>query len=388
MLSGGLGVETVLVQNIGVLVGVLLIALIWLQKRIIHLPKFILPYSIFLILSLVHTLTVSVDVKKSLEVFSLFLAGGLLWIVIYNLRKELTPYSSSANTVELAPRMKRRSEQTFRALREYLAACCEVFYFDKLIIVLGLIFAGLYFYNNFFGDPSIVRPWSLFLDYSAYRNHNNIGDLWAVVLIVVISYLLKNPKNIFFWMTAFLGGYLLFISQSRSALVALTAGVLYLAKEKGWIGKYKTIFSLFITISIALFLIIGTQKTTLFTRQYYVQGLLGFIHNPQGVGVGNFDIISRNPENHILGLSHFSSVAHNIVLEMVTGLGILGFVFVYWLVKVMAQIWDDKNKKNLVYKAVFIALFVNFFFHSTYFIPTMLWMWFAVLGLSQMKVLK
>src|SRR3989344_3475059 len=270
LLSGGLGVETVLVQNIGVFVGILLVVLIWLQKRKILLPPFILLYSLFLLLFLINSFVISVNTKKSLEAFSLFLGGGLFWIISYNLKKEL------------------------------------FFYFDKLIILPGLVFAGLYFYNNFFGDPSTVMPWSLYLNYSAYRNHNNIGDLWAVVLVVVVYYfvrnklvyLLKNPRSVLLWPITLLCGYLLLISQSRSALVALAAGVLYMVKEKGWIGKYKKLLTLFMAISILFFLIIGTQKTTLFTRQYYIQGILGFIHNPEGVGVGNFDVISRNPENH------------------------------------------------------------------------------------------
>lgn len=344
---GGLGIDVELVKYFGVLVGILILTLIWLQKRKILFPPFIILYSLFLILFLLNTFVISVDTEKSLGVFSLFLSGGLFWVVSYNLKKEFT------------------------------------LYFDKLIIVLGLVFAGLYFYNNLFADPNFVSPWSLYLNYSAYRNHNNLGDLWAIVLTVVIYYLFKNPKNILFWLFTVLGSNLLYVSQSRAALVSLAAGVLYLAKEKGWIGKYKAIMSLFIAISIGLFLIIGTQKTTLFTRQYYVQGLLGFIHNPQGVGVGNFDIISRNPDNHILGLSHFSSVAHNIVLEMMSGMGILGFVFVWWIIKVLREAWEDKDKRNLVYRAVFIALFVNFFFHSSYFIPTMLWLGFGSLGLSQ-----
>ena len=347
LLSGGLGVETVLVQNIGVFVGILLVVLIWLQKRKILFPPFILVYSLFLLLFLINSFVISVNTKKSLEVFSLFLSGGLFWIVSYNLKKELTAR------------------------------------FDKLIILLGLVFAGLYFYNNFFGDPSTVKPWSLYLNYSAYRNHNNIGDLWAVVLIVVIYHLLKNPRNVLLWPKTLLGGYLLYLSQSRAALVALASGVLFLGSKKGWVEKYKKVLAVFLIIASLLFLKIGAQKTTLLTRQYYIQGILGFIHNPEGVGIGNFDVISRNPENHILGLSHFSSVAHSLPLEIVSGLGILGFVFVYWLIKVLQEVWNNTNKNNLVYRAVFITLFVNFFFHSTYLVPTMLWLWFGSLGLSQ-----
>jgi len=344
---GGLGIDVYNVQFNGVLVGFLLISLIWIQKRIILLPRFIIPYSLFLILFLVHSLKVSVDAKKSLEVYGLFLGGGLFWIASYNLKKELAPY------------------------------------FDKIIILLGLVFAGLYFYNNIYGDPSTVRPWSLYLNYSAYRNHNSIGDLWAVVLVIIIFYLLKNTRNVSVWLLAVLGSYLLYVSQSRAAFVALAVGVIYLVKMKGWVEKYKKIFTLFLMLAIALFLIIGAQKTTLFTRQYYIQGLLGFIHNPEGVGVGNFGVISRNPDNHLWGLSHFASVAHNLPLEIVSGMGILGFVFVYWLFKVFQGVLEENAERNLVYRVVFITLFVNFFFHSSYLIPTMFWLWFGSLGLAQ-----
>jgi len=349
LVLGGLGIDVYNVQIFGVLTGVLILILIWIQKRKIILPPVIIPYSLFLILFLLHSLKVSVDVNKSLEVFSLFLSGGLFWIVGYNLKKELSPY------------------------------------FDKIIILLGLVFAGLYFYNYFLGDPTRVSPWSLYLNYSAYRNHNSIGDLWAVVLTIVIYHLLKNPRSVLLWLTTLLGGYLLFTSQSRAAYVALASGVLYLASKKGWMEKYKKIFILFIFLAVALFLIVGTQKTTLFTRQYYIQGLLGFIHNPEGVGVGNFGVISRNPDNHLWGLSHFASVAHNLPLEIVTGMGILGLVFIFWLIKVLQEVWEDNAEKNLVYRVVFITLFVNFFFHSSYLIPTMLWLWFGSLGLSQSK---
>lgn len=346
---GGLGIETEVLQLAGVLIGLLILTSIAVQKKKLKLPPFIILYSIFLILFIINSFFISVDTIKSLEVLSLLLGGGLFWVVAYNLKKELAPF------------------------------------FDKLIILLGLVFAGSYFFNNFFGDPSLVKPWSLFLDYSAYRNHNNVGDLWAIAQTIVIFYLLKNPRNIYLWITTILGGYLLFISQSRAAYVALAAGVGYLAKVYGLTKKYKNIFTLFILMAVALFLIIGTQKTTLFTRQYYIQGVLGFLHNPEGIGVGNFDVISRNSENHIFGLSHFSSVAHNLLLEVLTGLGILGFVFVAWFLKVILQLWNDKNPRNLVYKAVFFTLTVNFLFHSSYFIPTMLWLWFLSLGLAQTR---
>ena len=343
---GGLGVEVEMVQYVGALVGVLLVILTWLLKRKVHFPPFIILYSLFLILFLINSFVISVDTKKSLEVFSLFLGGGLFWLAFYNLRKEFRPT------------------------------------FDKLIVLLGIVFGILFIYSHYFGEAQ-AKPWSLYLPYSAYLNHNNIGDLWSVVLTIVVFYILKKPKNYFVWFLVPLGIYLLAMSQSRAAYVAFAVGVIYLGQAGGWLEKYKKIFILFIFTAAALFLFTGFYKTTLFTRQYYLQGILGFFHNPQGVGVGNFGVISSDPENILWGLSHFSSNAHNIVLEIMTGMGVLGLIFVAWFVLMVVELWNDKGKKNLVYKAVFFALTANFFFHSSYFIPAMFWMWFICLGIAQ-----
>ncbi|MFV1917611.1 MAG: O-antigen ligase family protein [Patescibacteria group bacterium] len=348
---GGLGIEVDVVQYFGVLVGVLLVSLTWLLKRKIKLPRGIILYSLFLILFIAHSFKVSIYSKKSLEVFSLFFGGGLFWVAAYNLRDELRPY------------------------------------FDKIIIIFGLIFAGLYFFNNLFGDPTLVKPWSLYAQASAFVNHNHIGDLWAVVLTVAAFYAAKKPKSLYIWILIPLGVYLLVASQSRSAYVALAVGVSCLAKELGLIGRYKKAFVLFIVLILALFLYVGTQKSILFSRPYYMQAIVGFIRTPQGVGVGNFGIISKDPANHILGLSGFSSVAHNIVLEVMTGLGILGLVFVGWFIKILYELWKKSSSKELVYKATFFALTANFLFDTTYFIPVMLWLWFTALGLSQKMAL-
>lgn len=344
---GGLGVEVEVVQYFGILMGILLLSLVRLQKGKIKFPPFIVIYSLFLILFLINSFFISVDTKKSLDVFSLFLGGGLFWVIAYNLREE------------------------------------PIFKFDKLIVLLGLFFAGLYFVNESFGNPFNVKPWSLYLPFSGFYNHNNIGDLWALVLTIIAFYLVKNPKSILHWIFVLIGTYLLVISQSRAALAALFIGVFYIAREKGLIEKNKKAFMIFVLTITIIFLYFGLQKTTLLTRPYYIQGILGILQNPQGVGVGNFRVISEDPSNHILGLSGFSSAAHNVVIEIVTGLGILGFVFVYWLTKVIQKLWVRKNLKNLVYKAVFFALTINFFFHASYFVPTMLWLWFISLGLSQ-----
>jgi uncharacterized membrane protein AbrB (regulator of aidB expression) len=66
---------------------------------------------------------------------------------------------------------------------------------------------------------------------------------------------------------------------------------------------------------------------------------------------------------------------------MISGMGILGLIFAAWLVYVT---WDIiKSPKNFLYGAIFLVIAVNFMFDTTYYIPTMLWLWFASLGVAQ-----
>jgi len=138
-------------------------------------------------------------------------------------------------------------------------------------------------------------------------------------------------------------------------------------------------------VFVALFVFAGAQKITLLSRPYFVQGIVGFIRNPQGVGMGNFGSISSDPANHLLGMSDLSSVAHNIILEILTGMGVFGFAFLAWLAVVLKGIWRNNKKNDIVFQAIFISLGVNFLFNTTYCIPAMLWLWFATLGLAQSK---
>lgn len=346
LLLGGLGVETLFVQLFGVLAGLLILNLTALQGKRIKLPRSIFLYALFLLVFIINSFVISVDTKKSLEVFSLFLGGGLFWIAFYNLKSQLSPR------------------------------------FAKLTVFLGVVFAGLYIYNSYL-STDIIRRLSLYTQSNAIRNHNHLGDLWALGLIVSAYYLSKKPKNLLYWAIWPLGLYLIVQSQSRAAIVALVSGILFLGFKSGAIEKYKKIFYGILLIAVGLFLYLGIQKPVLFSRPYFVQALFGFIRNPQGVGMGNFGVISSNPENQILGLSGFSYVAHNIVLEILTGVGIMGFIFVFWLYRVLVGLWKQKGKEGIVYSALFIALTANFFFDSTYFIPTLLWLWFAFLGLAR-----
>ena len=116
-----------------------------------------------------------------------------------------------------------------------------------------------------------------------------------------------------------------------------------------------------------------------------LQAIVGFIHNPWGVGIGNFVQVSQNPENHLWGLGGHSAVTFNIILEILVGMGVFGFSFLAWFVRIITSLLQVPLRGVPLYRAIFLALTANFFFNSTYFVPTMLWLWFGSLALSQRR---
>lgn len=340
---GGLGIEKELVQIIGTIVVFGLLIMSSFFTNSLRRPKNFTLYIIFLGL-LLASFFWSSDWKNSLEYFILFLGGGVFWLYSFNFSKHLKPY------------------------------------FTKLVIGLGLIFT-VFFFLNYAGSETAVSSWSLHLAYSSGRDHFHLGDLWAIVL-VVISYGYIKKKRILSLGLIILGTYILLLSRSRSAYFALAAGILVFLRNKAF--NKKLVLGL-LALALSLFVIVGVNKPTFTNRQYFLQSLAGIYHNPLGIGMGNFSEISANPKNWIFGLSGFSSIAHNIVLEVMAGIGIFGLTFAYWLYKVSREVWEGK-KGDTIYKAVFFALLVNFLFDSTYFIPAMLWLWFVSLGLVQARI--
>jgi len=343
LVLAGLGEKLFWIRVFGVITAGLLIGLAWVKKRKIKIPRGFRLYGLFIVL-LFTSLIWNHNVWLGFELWLHFLAGGLFWLGAYNLKAELSQY------------------------------------LDKMIIALGLVFGGLFISNHYWGEFKLgVR--SLYLPYTYYNNHNSIGELWAVVLAVVGFYLLKQSKKIWWWILSILGIYFLLMSQSRTALIAVGVAGGYLFSQHGLVKKYKRWLIVIGLVIISMFLFMGRQKSIISTRQFYIQAAAGLIHHPLGVGLGNFREISLNPANQVWGLSDFSTNAHSIVLEIMSGMGWLGLVFLVWLVKTGKRVVSNRSREGLVYRAVWLAMLINMLFFSSYFIPAMLWLWFLFLGL-------
>jgi hypothetical protein len=345
LIVGGLGVETNTVVVFGFIVSVILLAFTYFSVKRVLMPQYFTLYYLFL-LTQILSLMWSLRIGESAISFLLFASGGVFWVVFFNLKLKV-----------------------FRNL-------------DKLIIYSGLFFSILYLYNRFIGGYDNFVPDSLVHISTPYLNHSHIGDYWALLLILVIYRHVVHKERLS-WLLIVLGGFLLALSQSRSAILSLAVGVFIIVRREGLWEKYRNILVLVMVLAAGLFIFTGLTKPTLLSRPYFVQGVVGLVRNPFGIGMGNFGIISIDPQNHLWGLSSYSSAALNIFMEVLSGIGMFGLVFIVWLIGVSNNLLRRDASQNAIYTALFFALTVNFFFDSTYFIPTMLWLWFVLLGLSQ-----
>lgn len=320
----------------------LLIAFVF--KRKIVLPSHFILYLTFL-LAFAISLLWSQEISVSLDFFIAFAVGGAMWISSYNFKEDL---------------------------KENL---------NIIIIALGILFTLLYFFHRYLFNSE--NTFNLYSQYSS--NHLLIGDLWAIVLLVILPSLIKKLK---LWQLPMLavGLYFLIISLSRSAYLSLFVGTYVLFRNSGWLVPYKKIFYSIGTVLIAIFLYSAFFKTTLYSRlPYFAEAIFGFFKYPFGVGVGNFQIISQEFYNKVGGPAFLTSSPHDLVLEITSGIGFLTIFFVIWLTKVCYDVAKNSSAQSALFAALFFALLANFLFNVTYTIPTMLWLWFMSLGLAQEK---
>lgn len=343
---GGFGLETLTIYLFGTLVGLVLTLLLIVGKDRLEFPSGWKTYFLFVILTLASVYW-SVDRANTFYHSNLFLAGGLFWIVSYNLGNDFKKY------------------------------------LPYLEIVLGICFAILFIFNAVLQEPNIIKALSLIYPSVETLNHNHIGDYWVVVLLAALGIWIKGkgiPVRIIPAALFIFSFLVLLISHSRSAYVALFAGFFYLFRGKLLKSeKYRKLFVPGFLILLSIFLVTSSFKTTIFSRAYFLQAIFGFFNNPYGVGLGNFSYISE-------AFTQTSDFAHNLLLEVISGIGLLSLPFFIWLFKVGKGLQTKVDGvEALMPKAVSLALFVNFFFNYTYFIPTMLWLWFVNLGVAQRR---
>lgn len=288
-----------------------------------QIPKTFWSFVLFLLALLVHTIIF----KGKFIYFWLFLTGGFYWLLFYNLRSIASKY------------------------------------FMKFLTILGLLLIAFFTFSYLRGNYFMLQQ-NLFLPVSPNVVHNHLGDLWAVVLIglICLNFKKNSPWNV---AAIALGMAAVAISFSRSAVVALAAGIAYIFY--GY--RNKKYLLIFMSLAGFMFVAFGIYKGTLGARPYYIEALADAIHSPLGIGMGNFtNAITK------------TNMVHDLILEVVVGMGIFSAFFIYWLSK--TAMFLIKNAGIALYTAILIALSVNFLFDTTYIIPAMVWIWFISLALA------
>lgn len=298
----------------------------FIGKEHLKIPKGFVLYLIF-----VATLSIHSAIAGGKTLYSLlFASAGLYWLIFYNFRK---PASS---------------------------------FFVSFMAGLSLLMSALNLVAKSYGVISFPFS-SLFLPVGVGVLHNHLGDLWAITFIAVF-YKFISKRETWHFPILVVAAIFIALSYSRSSLVSLAVGVGYtLYALRGKI-KTKNIYIFILSALSLLFIFFGIHKTTIFSRPYIAEGFASIWRQPLGVGVGNFISISRK-----------SSLAHNVIMEIATGLGIFSIPFLVWIVQIF-KIFTVR-KTDVLYLSVFLAIFANFFFDTTYTIPTMVWIWFTSLAL-------
>lgn len=300
----------------------------WLIRGIkIKIPKYFWLYIAFIVSLFIHFKVVG----GKISFFLLFASAGILWAAFYNLKEAVSRY------------------------------------FVVLLISLSILMSILYLGALTAGITSFSFN-SLFLPIAVGMKHNHLGDLWAITFVAVFQNFITRRNK---WHLPLLAMATIFIAMSfsRSALVSLAVGVSYMCyKYKKKIHIKNALWLMFACLAL-LFIYFGFFKTTLFSRPYIYEGIKSFWIHPLGIGVGDFQ--KASPE---------SSVAHNIVLEVVTGMGIFSVAYLFWIL--YTAWYFVKSKTNVLFTGIAITIFINFLFDTTYTIPAMIWLFFITLALS------
>lgn len=304
----------------------------YLGITILHTGRIQVPahsklFFVSLIVLLIHTILM----HGKIAYFWLFLSSGLYWIAFYNV-KGLTSG-----------------------------------YFHYFIASLGILMAAIFLFVKSIGLNSF-SPDNLFLPLSTITVHNHLGDLWAIIIVMLLGGFLKKFVKWNILLTT-IGVLIIMFSYSRSAILSVLAGTVFVNYKNNKLIEIKKYIYLITAICIAILLYFSLTKSIIFSRPYFSEAIISIINTPLGIGMGNFAKVSPETNN-----------VHNLILEFAVGMGIFSIFFLYWLFNILIDLFKNKEK-NVIYSAVIISLITNFLFDTTYVIPAMIWIFFSPLAL-------
>lgn len=352
-LIGGMGYRANVVQDFGILAGIIISFLAWgMNSWKLMIPKYFWLYMFFVAIIGWDVMTrgISFDSPKF---FSLLFAGGLFWLAFYMVS------------------MSRYGKEMLHSVHNYLLGLGWMYYL------------GFEWFKNSAIDKSDFTFG--FIQVLTFE-HNHLGVFWAILLAsLIMNKSVSKPYTWYRVMSFVLGGYLIAISQARSAyLLVLVAMVTYYRNEI-FGKKLQRLVSLISIVGITSIILISVNKPVRLLN-FYTPAILAIKQFPLGFGIGNFREASAFYAYLYGTADYVTTLAHNLFFEMTVGVGIIGFVYWVWYILAARQYFEDAKVKGKNYFMVmFIAISVLFMVDPGYVIPTLYWFWMAFLGMGQAR---
>jgi hypothetical protein len=250
---------------------------------------------------------------------------------------------------------------------------------QRSVVIASFGLVGLWLMATIFDwGIEVFGPDSLVVYGSYYHNHNHLGDflILAVLLLSVrhkrIAVLLLIP---------------MIASLSRSAVLSLAVGVGYLLFNRTIRLKKKFGVIVVAVVLSLVFIAMSLTKVTLDSRQFFIQSIEGLMDHPFGVGLGEFATISASSEFvPQASMKDYSSNAHSIVFEWISGVGWLSLLGIGWLALTTWKMGvRTKSPSQAVFRGLWWAMLIPMLFDTVYVIPSYWWLWMLMTGLGLEK---
>ena len=262
----------------------------------------------------------------------------------------------------------------------YFSQTCQTKSFIKIIMFSGYIYALVVLSDYGFTNIFRIATDSMYREASKYGNVNYIGMIMSVNILITAYDLIcekKRPYHLF----AVLSIIILVVTQSRTALISLIAGIciivyMNLKREKnqkvllnrivllifltcvGFIVLQNTSF--FSGITQRMLELIGTLNgdggdSSSGVRMVLMRiGIEQFKQTPiLGIGINNSRLVSLRFVGHAYYL-------HNNYIEMLVNGGIIGFLIYYsFYMKIGISIYRNRfsqNKDIILFTAIWFSL--------------------------------
>lgn len=319
-----------------------------LVGRQIVFPKNLTRLFLFFFLFSTISLFFSVNIERSLYFFVYYLSVFLIFIFVYNFKKELI----------------------------------------KGVVVLAFLLTAIFLIYSLFLLLPVSKEFSFLVPkrdyqfiYQVYPTHHPLGIFLIIPLSFVLAAFMDKGKKLYLLTFMLLLG-ILFLTYFRSSYVAFIAASCFLLfiklREKKEYLSLRSVFIVTLIILAALFVFVVTfyqkplfilgdihqflrtnlnlgYKSFLSARdEYWLEAIRGFAERPFfGVGLGNFWNLSLR----FVTSGAFADSA-NLFLDFFAELGIFGgFVFLFIVLKIFLTGKEALKENELLSKMIFIGFF-------------------------------